>query len=502
MNLFEKYGIKEVADVTFYSITKVGDEEFYTPVLVLDTLKVSSIEKTAQKTSAQGGKGNKKLISWNYGKEISLNFTDALFTPASLSLAWGGTLETKLSPYTSAIVKINIANKYAQLHYSTKAYPSPALTDEEWEIVYRAATEYQKTTSGTTGVPLIVSSPSKYVYYEKDVPEHSQYVEENREELKKRYLKRTWIDENISYISNCLQRGSEVNSPFSKEDWKNCKGISNDTDYESWIYSQGAMPEVICVQILNYINELKKLATIETDNQDIEVIDRMEKFVVTDKKGLKISTKAQKKNLLKFYRDDRVTGYIIYYDAKTMLPLLNVSDEGIIKGWQPNKEGEHYDKDFDRVTDTDEFVIKQGTVCYKATRTIKYKNGDTDGVLGKKLVINADTFPEDYRITGETYVRNQKTGKDQRCQFIIYRAAVSTDTNISLEAEGDPTTFDMQVDVLAPPNDVLMDMNFFNVDEDYVHGGTRIVPTKSSYTHTPALEVENDAVKFTNEEIY
>ena len=38
MNLFQKYGIKEVADVVFYSITPIGDEEFYTPVLYLDTL--------------------------------------------------------------------------------------------------------------------------------------------------------------------------------------------------------------------------------------------------------------------------------------------------------------------------------------------------------------------------------------------------------------------------------------------------------------------------------
>ena len=52
MNLFKQYGIKEVADVVFYSITKVGDEEFYTPVLVLDTLKVSTIEKSAEKVVA------------------------------------------------------------------------------------------------------------------------------------------------------------------------------------------------------------------------------------------------------------------------------------------------------------------------------------------------------------------------------------------------------------------------------------------------------------------
>ena len=49
MNLFQKYGIKEVADVVFYSINAIGDEEFYTPVLFLDTLKVSTLEKTAEK---------------------------------------------------------------------------------------------------------------------------------------------------------------------------------------------------------------------------------------------------------------------------------------------------------------------------------------------------------------------------------------------------------------------------------------------------------------------
>ena len=83
MNLFQKYGIKEVSDVVFYSINEIGDEVFYTPVLFLDTLKVSTLEKSAQKVSAQGGKGNKKLITWNYGKEITLNLEDALFSPAS-----------------------------------------------------------------------------------------------------------------------------------------------------------------------------------------------------------------------------------------------------------------------------------------------------------------------------------------------------------------------------------------------------------------------------------
>ena len=141
MNLFKQYGIKEVADVVFYSITKVGDEEFYTPVLFLDTLKVSTIEKSAEKVTANGGKGNKKLISWSFGKELTLSLTDALFSPASMSLIWGGKLEAKLSDYTSVIVKANMANKYGLLNYSTKAYPSPAISDEEWELIFKAATD-------------------------------------------------------------------------------------------------------------------------------------------------------------------------------------------------------------------------------------------------------------------------------------------------------------------------------------------------------------------------
>lgn len=82
-NLLEQYGIKEVADVTFYDLkTKL-------PVLFLDTLKVSTIEQTAEQTEARGGKGNPPLIIWDYGKEITLNIEDALYSPQSMALIFG-----------------------------------------------------------------------------------------------------------------------------------------------------------------------------------------------------------------------------------------------------------------------------------------------------------------------------------------------------------------------------------------------------------------------------
>lgn len=62
-NILEKYGIKEVADVTFYTVDDSGKKG--APVLYLDTLKVSTIEQTAEEAEARGGKGNAPLIIWD-----------------------------------------------------------------------------------------------------------------------------------------------------------------------------------------------------------------------------------------------------------------------------------------------------------------------------------------------------------------------------------------------------------------------------------------------------
>ncbi len=67
----------------------IKNTKHYTPVLFLDTLKVSTIEQTAEEVYATGGQGNANLIGWNYNKEITLQIEDALFTPASMSAIFG-----------------------------------------------------------------------------------------------------------------------------------------------------------------------------------------------------------------------------------------------------------------------------------------------------------------------------------------------------------------------------------------------------------------------------
>lgn len=106
----EKFGIKEVADVGFYTVgtVKVDTNGTVTatkaPVLTLDTLKVSNIEFTAEQSEARGGKGNAPLIIWDYGREATVTIEDALLSMETLQAMFGDATD-------DTVVTIN-ANKF------------------------------------------------------------------------------------------------------------------------------------------------------------------------------------------------------------------------------------------------------------------------------------------------------------------------------------------------------------------------------------------------------
>lgn len=62
-SIFDRYGLKEVSNVSIYELDANGNPDML--VLYLDSLKVSTIEQTAESTDATGGWGNPKLISWD-----------------------------------------------------------------------------------------------------------------------------------------------------------------------------------------------------------------------------------------------------------------------------------------------------------------------------------------------------------------------------------------------------------------------------------------------------
>lgn len=105
-SILDRYGIKEVADVTFYKLDANGKPAY--PVLYLDTLKVSTIEQTAEQSEARGGKGNPPLIIWDYGKEINVTLEDALFSAKSMAIMFGNGIVQDYSTETSYIMKTEV----------------------------------------------------------------------------------------------------------------------------------------------------------------------------------------------------------------------------------------------------------------------------------------------------------------------------------------------------------------------------------------------------------
>lgn len=247
--------------VTFYKIESDGSRGM--PVLYLDTLKVSTVEQTASSADARGGKGNPKLVSWDFGKEINVTLTDALFSPASMALMFGD--------------KDGVS------------------TENTEKITKVAMTRILKTAADST---------------------------------------------------------IEMDTEKGRETVKVLAGGDGAAAYNTGITK------------------------------------------VTDADGVEIPA-----------------------------------------------------ADFGSKTAGDKFFVH-----YEVTPTSK-----------KVIDINADTFPGTYYITGDTFCRSDVTGEDDFFQFIIPKAKMSSENTITLEAEGDPSVFNLNLTVLRPESGPMMQLVQYNL---------------------------------------
>ena len=272
-SIFDHYGIKEVADVTFYKINADGSKG--APVLYLDTLKVSTVEQTASSADARGGKGNPKLVSWDFGKEINVNLTDALFSPASMAIMFGD---------------------------------------------------------------------------------------------------------------------------------KDGVGISTE---ETEKITKVAMARVL---------KTKADTTVEIDSKE-------------GRKAVKVLA----------------DGGTAYNTAAGIVKVTNADGKEI--------SAENFVKQ--SASDSDNIVPAVGDKVF-----VHYEVNPSS----KKVIdINADTFPGTYYITGDTFCRSDVTGEDDFFQFIIPKAKMSSENAITLEAEGDPSVFSLNLTVLRPQSGPMMQLIQYNL---------------------------------------
>ena len=278
-SILDRYGIKEVADVTFYSINADGTRG--APALYLDTLKVSTIEQTAETADARGGKGNPKLITWDYGKEINVTIEDALFSSKSMAIMFGnGSVANKAGDIVTKTAVVNI-DKDGKL-------PNFYVAD-----VYDAVAGAKR-----LKVRMDATNPGS-------------------DEI-------AFANAGITLVSLTSENGNVIDANLTKDEW----------------------------------------STVNLE-----------------------SYKAQKALV---------------------------------------------------------------TYTVKATT--------------KTITISGDSFPGTYYVVGDTYARSDVTGADQFFQFIIPKAKVTSENTITLEAEGDPSVFSMNLTVLRPESGEMMKLVQYDLD--------------------------------------
>lgn len=407
MNIFEQYGIKEVADVTLYAIElDENDEEIYIPVLYLDTLKISSIEQTAEQTSARGGLCNPNLITWDYGKEITINLEDALYTPASMSMLWDG-------KYASKSVELwgvfdTYKEKFSWAKAILKDFSNFSIEEDQIK-----GTIYKWT------VNLIVMSLDGQLRHEKNNIE-------------------------ISYYSKYGRNYWSFNKPVDFEDG-------------SFTLSEGKNLFVNVPQELIY--------QIKHGIESVKYLDRMEKCVATRNFVIDTDTNIKHGNYRYLKKYDK-TPLTVFIDPTTMQPYEPNLDFFI------RKDGSRYPKEgFKKLR-----LIKQNDVYYKWTRSVAPPHMS----LGNRIIVDAEHFPGVYRLVGETYSRNRDTHEDERFQFEIPLCKMGSENSFTLEAAGDPTVFNMTLQVLRQEDGTMMKLTQYNVEQakynGQISGSTTVIP--------------------------
>lgn len=290
-SILDKYGIKEVADVTFYGINSNGTVG--RPVLYLDTLKVSTIEQTAEQADARGGKGNPKLITWDYGKEINVTLEDALFSAKSMAIMFG---------------------------------------------------------NGST----------------------------------------------------------------------------------------------------NAVTDLRKTFVVSA---------------LADLSAEECKTMVQPSGLKTLHGQNKISGFIV--DGEDIYCEMGGNNRAKVSNYTI-------------VTESGAQLKSEGTTTVKAGEklfvTFNYQ------VVGQKVEVSANTFPGTYYITGDTYARSSVSGEDEFFQFIIKKAKVTSENTITLEAEGDPSTFSMNLTVLRPDDgSAMMELIKYDLADKALSEDGVVVDTSTKY---------------------
>ena len=113
----------------------------------------------------------------------------------------------------------------------------------------------------------------------------------------------------------------------------------------------------------------------------------------------------------------------------------------------------------------DDYWFSQGEPYYIKSLTFAPKGKK---LKSKRIEITAGQFPGMYMLVGETYIRSRDTGEDERMQIKFPLCKVLSNQNLTLEAEGDPTVFNLDIEVARPVNGIMMEITSYEIAEKMI----------------------------------
>ena len=78
------------------------------------------------------------------------------------------------------------------------------------------------------------------------------------------------------------------------------------------------------------------------------------------------------------------------------------------------------------------------------------------GATAQTFTITSDSFPSTYKIVGDTVIRNSATSLDEAFQVVINNAKVKPSFVLNFASEGDPSVFDMEIEILKEATNTKM----------------------------------------------
>ena len=504
-------------------------------MIYFDTLKVSTVEQAAEQTSARGGRSNPELIIWDYGKEITVSLEDALYTPASQSLMWGGRFglgNFKIFGAWNPIIKNSITYEFETTNNEDAAV-FRCSCDGELKTLTVVHSGYPDTYKygNFQGEPykynniLVANSPHYYTQSSMkqeilddglskpecgeiiienfadfkviplifEVPEDSEedigyFIEVTNEKIAD-VIEYQWIDCDIKLVS---EEGEQ--DIYCKENVTICcRTTVNSNDYTFFIRDK----EDNINFYIDFYKYQKFVMPNDFDNEEVSIKIPVGRFYIVQDRNFSNLTSEDliypiQHGLNNVYYLDRmekntaVQDFVINTDINNKMfqysqlskysqtPLTVYINPQTMKPYEVSCD--HYKKKNGITIYGNYSYIKKGSDYYRWTRSAAPDNL----TLGSQIKVDAEHYPGTFRLVGETYARRRIDGKDERFQFEIPLCKLSSEANLTFEAAGDPATYNFKLKVLRGPNGTMMKLTQYEVDniikDNYCSSSTNIVP--------------------------